>query len=485
MNRFFSIIFLFLFLLSANSAEAGIFGKKNIDTNFVRDFDEVKLIEPVPKEFKSPDVPDAPQDNPILEGGAVVGNKSGSVDKEDVDLDAIDDELPENNSETLPSYDQDDLENKQETSVFKRIFDIDNNIEAEFSLFDNFDLDKNNDGKIDKNTLIGKILEQDISRTDIPSYLLRNQLTFKPKKGIVSKIQYYGAFQGDFSSTFRENDYDTSYDVGFLQFGAIGKFRNTKNDFKILFNPKPANGRTYMQNFIADAYIVNSSIPHHKLVVGYSRNQIGKEGGASSYILPFVTRSQIARNFGSTRALGVRLIGNYSLMDYNLAFNSSDRFFHTPFAGPEFTGWVDFKPLGKTDGRYGNLTFGGGLNAGHNKTNYTVGSFYVGYKYKRLWTNFEYGIADGYNGTRVSTNKAQGFNYTIGYKIHPRLQLIARYDQFDPNRDVAHDTRREYTAGINYFIKGQAIRLIVNYVFCNNQNSADSHRIIVGTQLLL
>ena len=176
------------------------------------------------------------------------------------------------------------------------------------------------------------------------------ELTFRPQKGIISKVQYYGAFQGDLTSSFTNSDYDTSYDVGFFQVGAIGKFRGAKNDFKILFNPKPANGRTYMQNFIADAYIINSSIPHHKIVVGYSRNQIGKEGGASSYILPFVMRSQIARNFGSTRALGVRLIGNYSLMDYNLAFNSSDRYFHTPFAGPEFTGWVDFKPFGKTDG---------------------------------------------------------------------------------------------------------------------------------------
>lgn len=485
MNRIFGIVLVLLFLTSAPPADARLFERKTIQPDYIMDFDEVKLIDPIPEQFKSPDIPDVPQDNPVLEGGATVGNESDSVDKEDVDLDAIDDELPENNSELLPRYDQNDLENKHETSVFKRIFDIDNNIEAEFSLFDNFDLDKNNDGKIDENTFIGKILNQDISRTDIPSYLMKKQLTFRPKKGIVSKVQYYGAFQGDFSSTFLGSDYDTSYDIGFLQFGAIGKFRNTKNDFKILFNPRPANGRTYMQNFIADAYIINSSIPHHKLVVGYSRNQVGKEGGSSSYILPFVIRSQIARNFGSTRALGVRLIGNYSLMDYNLAFNSSDRYFHTPFAGPEFTGWIDFKPLGKTDGRYGNLTFGGGINAGHNRTNYTVGSFYVGYKYKRLWTNFEYGIADGYNGTYVSTNKAQGFNYTIGYKIHPKVQLIARYDQFDPNRDVAHDTRREYTAGINYFIKGQAIRLILNYVFCNNQNSSDSHRIIVGTQLLL
>ena len=474
MNRFFGIILLVFLAFSATPAEAKFFGKKNIDTNFVRDYDEVKIIDPIPEQFKSPDVPDVPQDDTVLEGGTSVDNP------EDVDIDAIDNDLPEN-TDLMDQTKSTDFKQKNP----KRIFEIDSNIEAEFSLFDNFDLDKNNDGKIDENTLLGKILKKDIERTDVPSYLLKDELTFRPKKGLVSKVQYYGAFQGDLSSVFTGSNYFTSYDVGFLQFGAIGKFRNSKNDFKILFNPKPSDNRTYMQNFIADAYIVNSSIPHHKVVIGYSRNQVGKEGGSSSYILPFVTRSQIARNFGSTRALGVRLIGDYSLINYNLAFNSSDRYFHTPFAGPEFTGWVDFKPLGKTDGRYGNLLIGGGLNAGHNRTNYTVGSFYVGYKYKRLWTNFEYAIADGYNGTQVSTDKAQGFNYTIGYKIHPRVQLIARYDQFDPNRDVANNLKREYTAGINYFIKGQAVRLILNYVFCSNQNSADSHRIIFGTQLLL
>ena len=481
MNRIFGVILIFLFLLSANPAEAGFWGKKNVDTDYVRDFDETKIVEPIPEQFKSKDISDVPQDDPLLEGKASAIDENNQQD-EDVDIEEIDDELPEN-MDQMDQVDESDF--KKKDSLLKQIFEIDNNIEAEFSLFDNFNLDKNNDGKIDENTLLGRIIKRDIVRTDVPSYLLRPELTFKPQKGIISKVQYYGAFQGDLTSSFAKSDYDTSYDVGFFQVGAIGKFRGSKNDFKILFNPKPANGRTYMQNFIADAYIINSSIPHHKIVVGYSRNQIGKEGGASSYILPFVMRSQIARNFGSTRALGVRLIGNYSLMDYNLAFNSSDRYFHTPFAGPEFTGWLDFKPFGKTDGRYGNLMVGGGLNAGHNRTTYTVGSFYVGYKYKRLWTNFEYGIADGYNGTRVSTDKAQGFNYTIGYKIHPRIQLIARYDQFDPDRDVAHNTRREYSAGINYFIKGQAVRLILNYVFCNNQNLEDSHRIIIGTQLLL
>lgn len=401
-------------------------------------------------------------------------------EEEDVDLEEIEDELPENNA---------DMYKPSAKPKLPITSEVDNNIEAEFSCFDNFNLDdifdKNRDNVIDEDTLLGKIIHKKITRTDVPTYLLREELTFRPEKGPVSKVQLFGAYQGGISSNWNGGDYDFGYDYGFGQIGAIGKFRNTPNDFKILFNPRPRSGLTYMQNFVADAYVVNSSIPHHKIVLGYSRNQVGKEGGSSSYILPFIARSQIARNFGNTRALGVRLIGNYSLLDYNFALNSSDRYFRDWFPGAEFTGWVDVKPLGKTDGRYGKLILGGGLNAGHNKVDYAVGSFYVGYKYKKLWTNFEYAIADGYNGINVSNDKAQGFNYTIGYKIIPQVQLIARYDFFDPNRDIANNNRKEYTAGINYFIKGQALRLIMNYVYCQNDAIPDSHRIIFATQLLL
>lgn len=185
--------------------------------------------------------------------------------------------------------------------------EAEDNVESEFSLFEHIDWDKDDDGKIDEDTLMGKIINKDITRTDVPTFLLKDELTFKYEKGPVSKVQYYGAFQGNLSSLWMPDDYDTNYDIGFLQIGAIGKFRNTKTDFRIAVNPRPNKNRNYMQNFFSDVYIVNNSIPHHRVVVGYSRNQIGKEGGSSSYILPFVTRSQIARNFGSTRALGVDL----------------------------------------------------------------------------------------------------------------------------------------------------------------------------------
>lgn len=78
--------------------------------------------------------------------------------------------------------------------------------------------------------------------------------------------------------------------------------------------------------------------------------------------------------------------------------------------------------------------------------------------------NFEYSYADGYNGRVLSQDRANGFYSTVSYRITQKLHVLARYDQFDPNMDIGDDMRREYTAGINYFIKGQALRLILNYV---------------------
>lgn len=363
-------------------------------------------------------------------------------------------------------------------------YEADDSMEVEYNIFESFDHSKSYKTKSEE-TLFSRIIKQDITRTDIPTYLLQNQLTYDYKKGPIKKLHFYGAYNGRLNNAWQSSNYNTEYDFGFRQLGVLGQLSDGYTDFKVLVNPIPDKDLTYMQNFIADAYFVNKRIPHHKIIVGHSRNAVGYEGASSSYILPFAMRSQISRTFGSTRATGVKVIGDYSLIDYSIAVNSSDRFFHEFFPGAEFTGWVNLKPLGKTDGKYGKLTIGGGLNAGKNQTDYKVGGFYIGYKYKKLWTNFEYAIADGYNGSYISTNKASGFYGTVGYKITPKVQLIARYDQFDPDRNIGHNLRREITAGINWFIKGQAIRVILNYVFCMNENSPNSHRIILATQFLL
>ena len=400
-------------------------------------------------------------------------SKNDSVDKQ---------EIPDDNFENRENN------KKNNTSDWIQKDIIRDNVDTEFSIFDNL-IDTNKDSdhpfKIEEESLFGRIYKKKLERTSIPSFLLKDELTFKYKKGIIDKVQFYGAYQGNMGFDFSGSDYDTDYGFGFMEAGVVGDFKDKNTDFKLQFNFKKGENRTYLQGLVTDAYIMNTRIPHHKIIIGNSRNQVGFEGGMGSYVLPFAMRSQISRTFGNTRALGIRVVGDYDLVDYSVALNSSDRFFKEFFPGAEFTGWVNFKPLGKTDGKYGTLVLGGGLNAGHNDTNYTVGGAYASYRYKKFMTNFEYAIADGYNGTYISTDKATGFYTTIQYRLTQKLHILARYDQFDPNRDVASNLRREYSAGINYFIKGQALRLILNYVFCDNEDTEDSHRIILGTQILL
>ena len=333
---------------------------------------------------------------------------------------------------------------------------------------------------------INKAFKAEVTRTDYSNYLLKDILTVDYNRGPIDRIQFYGKYRGNMSFNFFDSDLDSEYDITAIDLGMMGQLNpEYKTDFKLQLKLTPTNERSFIQNLISDAYIVNQAIPNHQIFIGNSRNQVGVEGGLGTTYVPFVLRSQIARTFGNTRAMGVKVNGKYSLVDYSFAANSSDRFFREFFPGAEFTGWVNFKPLGLTKGQYGKLVVGGGINTGKNKTDYTVGGAYIGYNYKKFMINAEYSIADGYNGKAVSTNKAEGFYTTVGYKLTPKVQLVGRFDQFDPNREVSKDLRREYSAGLNYFIIGQGLRILLNYVYCDNQNKEDSHRIILGTQILL
>ncbi len=335
---------------------------------------------------------------------------------------------------------------------------------------------------------VHNILKAEVIQTDTPYHMLTEALTFKYKRGPIESIHLWGGYQGQLGVHLQEHAGGyTDYTEGAINVGIDGKFKGGKEDFRLMFNLNPQHGRNFFQNLPADMYIATNRIPHHRVMFGNSRPPVGVEGGQSPYTLPFISRSQISRTYGTVRKFGVRVSGNYDLIDYDFGGYSSDTYFRKFFPGVEFTGWVNLKPLGKTDGRYGNLKLGGGINGGqYGSGEFFVAGAYAGYEYKRFFANFEWAQADGSNGVAGYTNaQTGGFYSTVGYKITPKIQLLARYDQFDPDRNVAHNMRREYTAGINYFIKGQGLKLIFNYVFCQNQDRADSHRFMVGTQILL
>ena len=331
-----------------------------------------------------------------------------------------------------------------------------------------------------------KVYKLEVSQTDTPVYLLEDILTYRFKKGIIKDAQLFGAYRGNLNFNFTESDENhTFYDVTAIELGVAGEFKNGW-DYKFKTRLAPSDRWSFGQNLISDAYIENDNIKNHALLIGHSKLPIGVEGGQSSSTLLFLNRSQFARTFANSRKLGVRLIGDLDLIDYDFGVYSSDTYFREFFPGVDFTGWIDFKPLGKTKGEYGDLTVGTGLSAGTHHNNYAVGGAYIGYEYKKFLINCEGSIADGYNGqVGLSNKKASGLYTTLGYFVAPKVQLVARYDTFDPNRDVSHDRRNEYSAGINYYLKGQALKFMLNYIFCENVSRADSHRLFFGTQILL
>ena len=335
---------------------------------------------------------------------------------------------------------------------------------------------------------LNDIYHLEIEQIDKPSFLFKEILTkHYDEKSAWESMQLWGAYGGHLNLNFAEGEsFNGDYAFDVINVGLDGKLKNHNGDFRIMFNYSPLSSRNVVQNLFADMYVGTNKVPHHRFWVGNTRPPVGMEGGYSPYVLPFVARSQISRNFGTVRKLGARVSGDYSLVDYDFGIYSSDTYFQEFFPGTEFVGWVNLKPLGKTDGKYGKLKIGGGVQSGDRNTDYTVTGAYVGYEYKKLLLNFEWVDANGYNGpVGYAVDKhASGFYSTLAYRFTPKLQGLIRYDEFDPNKNIAHNNKREYSVGFNYFIKGQALKLIMNYVFCQNDATKDSHRILLGTQIL-
>lgn len=332
-----------------------------------------------------------------------------------------------------------------------------------------------------------EVYNLEIERTDIAIPLSNDITTFRFEKGPLKSFHPWFAMQSHGRYELNEgDDDDLFYKIGIININLDGVLKSGEEDFRLMLNVTPQSQRPFMKNFVQDAYIATNRIPHHRIILGNTRPAVGYEGSQSPYTLPFINRSQIARNFGTVRKFGLRIVGNYDFVDYDLGALSSDTFFSSFFPGAEFDGWVNFKPLAKTDGKYGKLVTGGGITAGKRDTDFFVAGAYAGYEYKKFTTRFEWAHANGSNGLAgLTTNKATGFYSTVAYKITTKVQILFRYDEFDPDTDVARNKSREYTTGINYFIKGQAVKLMLNYIFCQNQNRSDSHKILVGTQFLL
>ncbi len=328
-----------------------------------------------------------------------------------------------------------------------------------------------------------------IANNDSPYPLLKDRTTKYFKKGPVESLHTWAAFQNNFDIMMPEegNSY-AKYDVNLINVLFDGKMKGGKDNFRLMINTSHQHQRPFMQNLVQDLFYETKRVPHHSILFGNSRVGIGLEGTQSPYTLPFLNRAQISRNFSNIRKVGVRVRGNYKYVDYDLGGYSSDTFFSQFMPGMEFNSWVNVKPLAKTKEKFGKLTAGSGISTGsRNSKDYFVYGAGLQYTYKKFWTRMEYAISDGSNGAvGLSTKRRHGWYVSLGYRLTKKTELVARYDEFNTDKSNPNvKNRREYTTGINYYVKGQSLKFVLNYIFCQNELNIDSHRILLGAQLAL
>ena len=341
---------------------------------------------------------------------------------------------------------------------------------------------------------LNKILKGTIEKDynlDSTNGLLHDNLKAEFQKGIIKEANFQTNYIFNFTQSINEADSSLEFHPQLINVNTKGKFKSEKEGFNFLFDLTPNMHENFFHRLVLDAWIETKRIPNHTLMFGTSRPNVGFEGGQSPYLIPFVNRSQTARNFGNIRKTGVRLKGDYKYIDYDLGGYSSDTRYSEFMPGVETDLWVNFKPLAKFDNnnesKYGKLNIGAGWEAGRrNSTDFNVLSTALRYKYKNFKLISELQYADGSNGASGLTKKERwGYNVTLAYMLTKKIELLARYDYFDPDKKVSNNNSQEYSAGINYYLLGQSLRFILNYIYCKNDTKADSHKIIFATQILI
>jgi hypothetical protein len=284
-----------------------------------------------------------------------------------------------------------------------------------------------------------------------------------------------------------------NFDVPFARIRLEGKAAKHFG-YRVDIRPDTTFNNTTRRGILNNAWVYTDIIPYHKLYAGQMRIPVGYEGDMSPEDLILIERSQISRNFANRRDIGSKLEGSTQFFDYKAAifngqgYNAAD----TVNTRLDYGLWGVIKPLALKP-QLGSLKLGGGYYNGKygtgsrdtvfdNHYSNTV-SCYGQYDYKKFSVFSEYSKKDGY-GSSFDV-KADGWYVSTAYFITDKLQLVGRFDQFRPDFSDKSNKTREYTAGLNYFFNNKNLKMQFNYVFVDNFNFQNGHKLVLLTQYLL
>jgi phosphate-selective porin OprO/OprP len=242
---------------------------------------------------------------------------------------------------------------------------------------------------------------------------------------------------------------------------------------------------------LQDLAVTFLGVKGQEFSLGQKKIPITEEGYRGSSQLDFVERARITRAFSDRRETGFfykgefgKHVGAYAsltngtpsnVVNYDKALFGAAR--------------VDIKPMtGLLVGASGGATVGGSVN----KIQRDILNGFVKYgNIAGLPLGFEAEYLSATTGqTGKPTVKADGYYATVNYTIATKYQVAVRYDFVDRNKDVAGNQVKTWTGGFNYLIKGNNVKLSLDYYDvdeqgrkANNVLTEKYHQVVFQAQL--
>lgn len=224
------------------------------------------------------------------------------------------------------------------------------------------------------------------------------------------------------------------------------------------FMMDPASVPTHLTQDLVIFYQHNPSLV---ITVGQMKYPLTMEGMAGSAGLDFIDRSMLAaREYGDRRDIGVTLSGNAGSFDYNVgAFNGAGTNTTDNNQGKDFAGRFGVRFMDQ-------IRVGGSFYLGPNNR---VGGDIV--DVARTRTGFEasfikehFSIKTEFMQGSDDDRDSRGYYATLTYALNATMEFAGRFDSWDPDTNMDTDAETLITLGISYRLKGNAAKIMVNYL---------------------
>ncbi|MDB5110201.1 MAG: hypothetical protein JWR67_1315, partial [Mucilaginibacter sp.] len=245
---------------------------------------------------------------------------------------------------------------------------------------------------------------------------------------------------------------------------------------------------------LLDAYTAYKITDYLKFTAGQFKLPFSYESLVSDSQLDFIDRSQAVEALVSRskdvigqqngRDIGAQVSGNFVKANDQYLFDYSFGVFN----GAGYNVTTDNNNHKDIAARLGvhpikGLNFGGSLYKGQGiPTGSTKSQTRNRYGFDGRYVTGPFSVTAEYvHGTDAAIQR-DGWYAQGGYFVLPKLQLVAKYDTYDPNKEISTDRSKIYTGGLNYMFNSWT-KLAVDYLDKREETPAQIKNNILEVQL--